>query len=121
MKGSGAMWVDVKWYKNKYLLGRQPTLPLLEFAYWENQARSEININNVDIKMRNAPDYLKKCVCEVAEYLYHRKVNNLDNVTGFSNDGYSVSQNSKDKTREIIVRHLSGTELHNSFIFSGVE
>jgi len=112
------MWAGVEYYSKEYLLGRQPSIPLKEFLYWEKRARSEIGRDHVGLE--EVPGYLKDCVCEVAEYLHMRKVSNLDSVESFSNDGFSVKQTNENHVRAIIQRHLSGTELHNAFIFSGV-
>ena len=121
------MWVDFQYYNEAYLLGRSPTIPESEFLYWEKQAQSKINRNNAEIE--DAPGPLKECVCEVAEYIYSRaQANSPETVKSFSNDGYSESYADQSKTTveeqadiwEIIARHLSGTELHNDFVFSGI-
>jgi len=121
------MWANVEYYTEEYLLGRSPTIPPQEYAYWEKQARSAINRNHIEIE--EVPDALKECVCEVAEYLFTRdQANSPDTIKSFSNDGYSESYADQSMTaaeeqvdiREIITRHLSGTDLHNDFIFAGV-
>jgi len=113
------MWVDYNWYKTEYLLGRQPTLPELGYEFWEKKARQAINPKSIVLEF--IPDYLKECTCELAEHLFYRAVNNLDSITSFSNDGYSETRQNKDRTRDIISYHLSDTELHNCFVFVGVE
>jgi len=121
------MWVDFEWYEEHYLLGRQPKVPPADFSYWERQARYTINRKKVDIV--TAPDCLKECTCEVAEYLYDQsEANKPGAIKSFSNDGYSETYVDRIKTakeqftdiREIIVRHLSDTALHNDFVYSGV-
>jgi len=120
-------WVDYEFYLAEYRQNAQPVIPEAEFLYLEKQARS--NVNKKHVALEEVPDYLKECVCEVAEYLYRRnEANSADAIKSYSNDGYSETYVDQKKTpseeraeiREIIFRHLSGTELHNSFVFAGV-
>ena len=122
------MWVDVEYYANGYLLGRSPLIPLPEFTFWERQAYVAINVNKVEIE--DVPEALKQCACEVAELLYTQdKATGIDRVKTFSNDGYSISYASDGKSpaemaktiRGIVSMHLSGTDLHNDFVYAGVK
>ena len=121
-------WVDWQFYKTEYRMNMNTAIPESDFPFWEKQARSKIN--RIHIELVDVPEYLKECTCEVAEYLYQRnEANNPDNIKSFSNDGYSETYVDQSKTqleehignREIITRHLSGTELHNDFIFTGAQ
>jgi len=134
------MVVGEDYYKNEYLLGRAPVIPEGLFAFWEREAIVEIDHRRVLSGIDDAPDYLKNCVCEVAEFLYSRdKATRATDgeqqgpVSSFSNDGYSVHYVDVDKTlreltpfgvseaiRSIVAKWLFGTEYHNAIVFRGV-
>ena len=120
------MWADVQYYIGGYLLGRQPAIPTAEFAYWEKAARTLINRRNVTLE--EIPDALKMCVCEVAEALFRQnQAPKAGDLKSESNGGYSWTAQEAQKAedfdtaiRGIVSKHLAFTELHNSFIYSGV-
>ena len=119
------MWVDFAYYKDGYLLGKKTTIPESEFGYWERQARVKIIFRKVEID--DPPDYLKNCVCEVAEILYmNHNAPKVGEVVSESNASYSYklkeAMSDKDLDRVIIstVEHyLLNTLYHNIFIFRG--
>ena len=122
-------WVTFTDYKSKYLLGRTAVFDKDTFPYWEKQACTTINVNKVTLGKEEITENLRDCVCEVAEYLFTRsKANQLGSVKSFSNDGYSETFTDDRKTplqeqteiRGIVYKYLANTELHNSFVFSGV-
>jgi hypothetical protein len=122
------MWVDAFFYENSYLLGRSPVIPLTEFPFWAKQAHQTVNWRRVEFDETAIPDYLRDCICEAAELLYQAgqapKPGQVIAETNFSTSwkaaeakqGYDVSA----EVRRVIYKHLSGTELHNLFIYSGV-
>jgi len=121
------MWANVEYYTEEYLFGRSPTIPEADFPYWEKQARSRINRNNVEIE--DVPICLKECVCEVAEALCQDDTApKPGDIKSESNAGYSYTLQDRgmsqadfeSQIQAIIVKHLSGTALHNSFVFKGV-
>jgi hypothetical protein len=120
-------WVNWTFYKEEYRMNTDPAIPESGFAFWEKQARRKINRKH--IVLDPVPEIMKECVCEVAEHLYKcDKANDPNAIKSYSNDGYSETyvtqcKSAKDEEielREIITRHLSGTELHNDFLYSGV-
>jgi hypothetical protein len=133
-----AAWCDTAYYTDDYLLGRSPTIPEAEFLYWEKQAEKRINQKRVTVD--DPPDCLKDCACAVAERLYLqslaqgvRQGDGAANLHSFSNDGYSESYTDtlapyRAMTKRqvdaeiagIVSEYLSGTELHNDFIYRGV-
>lgn len=97
-------WVDLEYYKEKYLFGDAPLIPDKSFPRWINEA--EIFINWRKVTVENPTDKLKNCVCEVAEYLYKNKDN--PNVVTEA-DIYPIKS-----------KHLSMTEYHGDFIYRGI-
>jgi len=68
------VYADEQYYTEKFLLGRKPRLPLLEFEFWERQARSFIDqytfdrIDEEALSLHGAG--IADCACALAEYLY---------------------------------------------------
>jgi len=134
------MIVGEGYYTAEYLLGRAPVIPGGQFAYWEREALAEIDHRRGLTNIDDAPDYLKNCVCEVAEFLCSRDkaIRTTDGeqqgpVSSFSNDGYSVHYVDVNKSlreltpfgvsdaiKKIVTKWVSGTEYHNSVVFRGV-
>lgn len=131
-------WVDSDYYQNDYMPGRSPVIPVAEFPGWEKQAEYKINWKRVT--MDDPPDYLKDCVCAVAERMYAQSLAQgvqaggaSPVTTGFSNDGYSEqflntlsayqNMSKAEVDREIAgiaSEYLSGTPLHNQFCYRGI-
>ena len=130
-------YVDFAYYTEEYLLGRETVVPDGVFAYWEKQARSEVDKHTFGRISSNpglVSEKVKDCVCELAELLYQ-----ADSVAGqgldagaagplasYSNDGesgtFDLSQSiyteagKAKKSREIIHRYLGNTGL----LYAGV-
>jgi len=80
------MWIDYQYYKDEYLLGREPLLQEDNFKFWATRAQQLINQRKIDIMY--PPDYLKQCACEIAEMLYrHSLAPTAGSVITESNDG----------------------------------
>jgi len=121
------IWVDYEYYTESYRMGAPPVIPEEMFLFIAKRAQAEINAKN--IVLEDIPDFLKDCVCEVAELLHNQDVlNDAENVRSYSNDGYSESyggttmtQADKDKgIRDIVQKHLAFTWLHSDFVYRGV-
>ncbi len=97
-----------------------------EFDRFAFRAQSEIQ--NATFERINAlqsvPESVKRCMFELVAYLSQAAKNgNTENISGFSNDGYSVSY-SDSKTPEecvydIIYTYLSGDEYN--LMYCGVD
>jgi len=120
------MWADAQFYENDYLLGRPPAIPLAEFLYWSRAAEALINWRRVTLA--DAPDYLKICICEVAEMLYHAgNAPKPGELVSESNASYSWKAQGGYEAGDLqgniesaVRKHLAGTELHNEFVSRGV-
>lgn len=121
------VYADVEFYQAKYLLGRNETIPIEEFGFWERKARERINRNKVELE--EIPEYLSMATCEVAEEYYTAsQASSLTAKKSESVSGYSVSyadQRQEDSKLEksisrIIIRWITGSDLHNLLIFRGI-
>ena len=120
------MWVNLQYYETGYLLGRPPAIPAVEFEYWSRAAEMRINWRRVTLV--EVPEYLKLCVCEVAELLYRAERGpKPGDLISESHASYSWrAQEAKpaaDTNAEIgtvIIKHLAGTDLHNEFVSRAV-
>ena len=119
-------WVNWDFYKETYRMNTAAVIPETVFPLWEKKARQKINHRHIEFE--TVPEVIKECVCEVAEYLYNRdKANDPSAIKSYSNDGYSETYVDPRKSvkeelieiREIIHTHLSDTDYHNDFIYSG--
>lgn len=119
------MYADYDYYVGFYLLGRQPAIPETTFRYYERQAEKEIDrvtFNRVK-RMKETPEEVKDCVCDVAELLYKAEQYGGSDAPGplvsYGNDGetgaYDLSRSvyteegKCKKIKEIIGRHLGNT------------
>lgn len=121
------MYADYDYYVESYLLGRQPTIPEKTFRYYEKHAEKEIDrVTFKRVKgMKETPEEVKDCVCDVAELLYKAEQYGGSDAPGplasYGNDGetgtYDLSQSvyteegKCKKIKEIIGRHLGNTGL----------
>jgi len=120
------LWVTWIFYKDKYLRGRNPTIPEQGFNFWSEQAETMINHRHVEVD--RPPDYLKKCVCAVAEILFIQEQGaKPGELVSESNANYSwkaaEAEKQSDvsaKIRSTINKYLAGTPLHNEFVYRGV-
>lgn len=96
------MYVDLAYYKEGYLLGRTQAVPDQEFAYWEKQARTELDactFGRLEADNSLITDKVKDCTCAIAELLYKAHTLSEANVAqgiagplaSWSNDGNSGS------------------------------
>jgi len=134
------MWADFEYYETEFRVGAPVLIPEELFPFWEKQSRTKINWRKVEID--DPPDYLKDAVCAVAERLYLQSQaiasspdadgNTEAPIGSFSNDGYSVTYRDTMKQyrdmsqadidaeiRGIAADYLTGTPLHNAFIYRG--
>lgn len=120
------IYADADFYQNEYLLGRVEVIPLSEFLFWARKASDRINWRKIELL--EIPEALKLCTCEVAEAFYvdsEKEFMGMEpsqSVGAYSKGAVSVKQEQADfnsHVDEIIRRHLSGTELHNAFVFRG--
>lgn len=127
------MYADYQYYKNDYLLGRNPVIhDENDFDFFERMAEKEIN-NQTFGRITKDPAFLsadvRNCTCAVTEFLY--KCDTLDDknyqtgggqLVSFSNDGdsgaYDVSQSDyiskqarEKKINSLVSFYLSGTGL----------
>ena len=131
------MYADYFYYTDGYLIGRDPVVPENVFAYWEKQARTEIDRRSYG-RLRYKPELIsekvKDCVCEVAELLYRADIVARQEIesgaagplSSYSNDGesgtFDLSQSvctesgKNRKVKEIIFRYLGDTGL----LYAGV-
>ena len=131
------MYADYEYYKNGYLVGREPVIPEGIFAFWEKQAGREIDkhtFGRLNGHTEFINDWVKDCASELAELLYQAdsvsqqalQQGGAGLLSSYSNDGesgtFDLSQSSYTeegkarKMREIIYKHLSGTGL----LYAGV-
>ena len=124
------MYADYGYYISGYLLGRDPVVPDLTYAYWEKQAERVLNQHTfcrLAADCNLITDEVKDCTCELAELLYQADRTSQQAseqggfLTSFSNDGesgtFDLSQSNfteegkARKTKEIIYRYLGNTGL----------
>lgn len=127
------MYADYQYYKNDYLLGRNPVIhDEKDFDFFERMAEKEINnqtFGRITDDSTLLSDDVKNCICAVTEFLY--KCDALDGenyqtgggqLVSYSNDGdsgsYDVSQSDyisgkarKKKIDSLVSFYLSGTGL----------
>lgn len=102
------VYATENFYKEKYLLGRKPKIPLQEFMYWEQVARAHIEqftfkrITEDELSGPNG-DIIGNCTCELAEFLYMNE--GYENKTSESISGRSVSYKAGTEY-QICKRHL---------------
>jgi hypothetical protein len=127
------IFADVDFYKNKYLLGRNPIIPLTEFNFWARKATERININKLEFEPDfEPPERLSMATCEVAEKIYSAlQAQGTTNNPALSSEkvgNYSVTYADmstvvdmiKSQIDGVVVDWLANTELHNDFVFRGV-
>lgn len=69
------VYATEEFYEDEYLLGRKPQLPNTEFKFWEHKARifvDQFTFDRISQEDIDGPsgDKIKRCVCELAEFLY---------------------------------------------------
>jgi len=120
------IFADADFYKNEYLLGRTEIIPLEEFLFWSRKASNRINRKRIILD--EIPEYLKNCTCSIAEIYYMDEQNRKTGAKSSESVGaYSVSyvdQRQEDpviaaEINSTIIDWLSGTALHNDFVFKG--
>lgn len=130
-------YVDYSYYTGDYLLGREPAVPEKVFAYWEKQARTEIDrrsYSRLCARPELVSDKVRDCACELAELLYQADSVSRQSLeqggagllASYSNDGesgtFDLSQSvfteagKAGKVKEIIFRYLGDTGL----LYAGV-
>jgi len=63
-------YVDYQWYKEHYLLGKAPVIPIETFDYYATVASAEVkNVVTLGTDLTNPIDEIKAATCEVAEVL----------------------------------------------------
>ena len=120
------MWANVQFYTNEYLSGGPPSIPPGEFPRWSRAAETRINWRRVTLAA--VPEYLKLCVCEVAELLYRAEQGpKPGDLISESHASYSWrAQEAKPATDTnaeigtVIMKHLAGTDLHSEFVSRAV-
>lgn len=126
------MWAKKTYYKTKYLLGRVPVIPSVEFGFWSRRAENTMNWRRVSLEEPPEPE-LMNCVCEIAEYLYissQAAINSVKNGTAGLKSEHNASyswtaediKTDAEQKREIgniIIKYLANTKYHNQFIFRG--
>lgn len=122
------VFADVDFYTNEYLLGRAEIIPLAEFLFWARRASERINRNKIELV--NIPDELRHCTCEVAEAFFVDSEKQFMAMTPSQSVGaYSkgaIGNLQQDRSSfesgvSDIIRHwLSGSELHNTFVYRGI-
>lgn len=125
------VYADYAYYGNGYLCGRESQIPEGEFAFWEKQARKEIDRATYDRVqgLEEVPEAAKECACELAELLYladkagkaAAEAGGAGLLSSYNNDGLQASFTLQDsaftesglrnKTREIIRKHFLLTGL----------
>lgn len=131
------MYVDLTYYKEGYLLGRAQAVLDQEFAFWEKQARTEIDaytFGRLEADNSLITDKVKDCTCAIAELLHKAHTLSESNMAqgiagplaSWSNDGNSgsidVSQSiytesgKKAEIRRLIYLYLGNTGL----LYAGV-
>lgn len=122
------IFADADFYQNEYLLGRSEVIPLSEFLFWARKASDRINWRRIGLTYEQITDELRLCACEVAEAFFldsekeFMSMEPSQSVGAYSKGAISIKQEHGDfnaRVDEIIRRHLSGTSLHNSFVFRG--
>ena len=118
-----------KYYTDEYRAGDKPLISETSWPFYERRAWTLINRWRVAIDPAEAPDYLKDCICNVAEMLNTQAAaTDGTAVRGFSNDGYSETFESAKRDDPAFARavksavndYLAGTPVHNAIVFSGV-
>lgn len=70
------MYADYEYYKDLYLLGREPVIPEEEFPFWEKQAGLELDrqtFGRIRGKDNLITEAVKDCACGLAELYYRVK------------------------------------------------
>lgn len=124
------VYADIDFYKEEYLLGRDPKIPEKEFPHWAMLASGIIRnhtFGRID-GLSSVPDEAGMCCCEVAEKIYSAEAAKEDNgmvLQSYGNDGetgtYKVDDVSEDavnrRTMEIIRKWL----LYTGLMYCGVK
>ena len=131
------MYADYEYYIVEYRMTAPPVIPGELFAYWEKQARAEIDKRTFGRLQANpalVSDKVKDCACELAELLYQADTlsrqamehGGTGPLASYSNDGesgtFDLTQSPYTelgkavKVREIIYKHLAYTGL----LYAGV-
>ena len=95
-------YVELTYYKEGYLLGKNQAVPDPEFGFWEKQARAELDtytFGRLEANNNLITDKVKDCTCAIAELLYKAHTLSESNMaqgivgalTSWSNDGNSGS------------------------------
>lgn len=131
-----AAYANFNYYTTEYLCGKDAVVSESDFAYYEKQARYEIDAmtHNSIRYLADVPTEVKECVCAIAEHLF--KYDSLTNasvesglagvLTSYSNDGESgtvdasggfTASGSKTAIKSMIKKYLLNTGL----LYGGVD
>lgn len=105
-------YTDYTFYKESYLLGREPKLQEKEFPYWCMLASGMIRsstFGNIDF-MDVIPEEVQMCCCEVAEKLYSMEAVKGENglvLKSYGNDGDTGTYMTSDLTEASVRRSTS--------------
>lgn len=132
------MYASYQYYFAEYLAGRKPVIPDSEYAYWEKQARAEVDRATFrrlqGAQEAEIPQEVRECTCAVAELLYRAysvseqafEAGGAGPLASYSNDGVSGSFDLKESVytesgkrseiRRLIQLHLAETGL----LYAGV-
>lgn len=129
-------YADYSFYESSYLLRKSPTVPDVEFLFWEREARRHIDAATFDRihKLTVIPEEVKECTCAITEFLYKAytlsEANTQSGLAGplvsWNNDGNSgsvdISQSvytesgKKAEIRRLLYLYLGNTGL----LYAGV-
>jgi hypothetical protein len=119
-----AAFTTITFYLEKFLMGRNPSIPEGEFGFWAMQATEELKeatFNRIDPNCE-IPEEVQRCCCEVAEKLYSFERMKGENgliLKSYGNDGETGSFHvedidgvaQRDQVFDIIRKHLGRTGL----------
>lgn len=114
--------VDYQFYLDNFRRGSPGVIPESEFDFFADRAFNRINRRNVTVT--DPPDYLKKCICHIAEILYRdAQAPQAGEIVSESNASYSwKAQDGKPKEdsdaeiRDVIRDYFLGTPLQRYFV-----
>jgi len=105
-------YADETFYRESYLLGRKPVLPLSDFMFWEKRARAVIDqytFERITPELREQfTNELGQCACELAEYMYRNE--GAEDKQSESVSGMSVTY-IQGYERRVCLKHLGVTGL----------
>lgn len=129
------MFATYKFYTSEYLMGRAPSVPEQEYAFWEAEAEREINsrtFGRLQQDKKLVSEQVKKCTCSIAELLYKsdemmKQCNGAGPLVSYSNDGESgtfdlsesilTESGKKAKVTDVCRKYLGNTGLLNRVVY----